>query len=76
MKVDIESAIGPGGRIAVAWFKSYASIYVLKRSIWSITYLKIVLVAIVKTVYINFHLGHSKIESLIGSLVHVVCIVS
>ena len=32
-EVKIESAIGPGGRIAVPWFKSYASIYVLKRSI-------------------------------------------
>ena len=29
----IESAIGPGGIIAVAWLKIYAAIYVLKRFI-------------------------------------------
>ena len=32
-EVRIESAIGPVRRIAVAWFKSYAAFYVLKRSI-------------------------------------------
>ena len=32
-KVSIESAIDQSGMIAVAWFKSYAAIYVLKRSI-------------------------------------------
>jgi len=30
---SIESAISPGGIIAIAWFKSYPAIYVLKRSI-------------------------------------------
>ena len=37
MKISIESAIGPGGIIAVAWFKSYVSIYVLQRSIRSVS---------------------------------------
>ena len=37
MKISIESAIGPGGIIAVAWFKSYVSIYVLRRSIRSVS---------------------------------------
>ena len=48
--ISIESTIGPGGIVAVAWIKSSAAIYMLKMSIWSATCFKIILAAIVITV--------------------------
>ena len=47
MKISIESAIGPGGIIAVDWFKSYALIYVFQMSIKSVS-ASVLLTAVLK----------------------------
>ena len=44
---NVKVGISPGGIIAVAWIKIYATVYVLKRSIYRTTNLKIFLATIV-----------------------------